>query len=67
MIQNDIRVCSAILLLKTLEVDGETMQYILQEVGMEDQMLRQLVLSVDDDTLVQLLQEKQSLNINKHD
>jgi hypothetical protein len=67
MIQNDIRVRSAILLLKTLEVDGETMQYILQEVGMEDQMLRQLVLSVDDDTLVQLLQEKQSLNINKHD
>lgn len=61
MMQNDIRVRSAILLLKTLEVDGETMQYILQEVGMEDQMLRQLVLSVDDDTLVQLLQEKQSL------
>ena len=28
-----------------MEVDGETMQYILEKVGMEDQMLRQLVMS----------------------
>jgi len=27
------------------DVDGETMQYILEKVGMEDQMLRQLMLS----------------------
>jgi hypothetical protein len=26
-------------------VDGETMQYILKKVGMEDQMLRQLIMS----------------------
>ena len=26
-------------------VDGETMQYILERVGMEDQMLRQLMLT----------------------
>lgn len=64
---NDTRVHTAIVLLKTLEIDGETMQHILQEVGMEDQILRQLIMSVDDDTLVQLLQERQSLNINKHD
>jgi len=31
--------------LQTIEVDGETMQYILEKVGMEDQMLRQLVMS----------------------
>jgi hypothetical protein len=31
--------------LRIIEVDGETMQYILEEVGMEDQMLRQLVMS----------------------
>ena len=28
-------------------VDGETMQYILERVGMEDQMLRQLMMSAD--------------------
>lgn len=33
------------LTLKGDHVDGETMQYILQKVGMEDQMLRQLMMS----------------------
>lgn len=33
--------------LRFLDVDGETMQYILKKVGMEDQMLRQLMLSAD--------------------
>lgn len=28
--------------LKEIDVDGETMQYILEEVGMEEQMLQQL-------------------------
>ena len=28
--------------LKDIEVDGETMQYILEEVGMDEQMLHQL-------------------------
>ena len=28
--------------LKEIEVDGETMQYILKEVGMDEQMLQQL-------------------------
>lgn len=30
-------------LLKKLDVDGETMEYILKKVGMEDQMANQLV------------------------
>jgi hypothetical protein len=30
-------------LLNHIEVDGETMQYILKNVGMEDQMLKQLM------------------------
>ena len=30
-------------MLKHMDVDGETMQHILKETGMEDQMLRQLV------------------------
>ena len=29
--------------LRDIDVDGETMQFILQKVGMEDQMLKQLV------------------------
>ena len=29
-------------------VDGETMQYILEKVGMEDQMLKQLIGTADD-------------------
>lgn len=32
--------------LKKVDVDGETMQYILEEVGMSDQILRQLVRKV---------------------
>ena len=28
--------------LKDIDVDGETMQYILKEIGMEEQMLHQL-------------------------
>lgn len=43
--QEDDRVNVVINILKDIEVDGETMQYIIEEVGMNDQMLRQLVLS----------------------
>ena len=32
--------------LKVIDVDGETMQYILEQVGMEDQMLNQLMSQV---------------------
>jgi hypothetical protein len=31
--------------LSHIDVDGETMQYILENVGMGDQMLRQLMMS----------------------
>ena len=34
--------------LRTIDVDGETMQYILKKVGMEDQMLKQLIGTADD-------------------
>lgn len=43
--------------LKFLEVDGETMQYILQKVGMEDQMLRQLMFLAPKDQLEDLMDE----------
>ena len=32
-------------MLKHMDVDGETMQYILKETGMDHQMLRQLMLT----------------------
>jgi hypothetical protein len=44
--------------LKVIDVDGETMQYILQQVGMEDQMLRQLVMSNPESDIKDLLEEK---------
>jgi len=40
---NDPRVEQIISMLKDLDVDGETMEYILRQVGMEDQMANQLV------------------------
>ena len=42
------KVLSVINTLKEIDVDGETMQYILQKVGMEDQMLKQLIGTADD-------------------
>jgi hypothetical protein len=39
------RVHDIIYMLKDIDVDGETMQYILNQVGMEEQMLRQLIMS----------------------
>jgi len=39
------------------DVDGETMQYILEKVGMEDQMLRQLMLSAPIDQVRDLWTE----------
>ena len=51
--------------LKYIEVDGETMQYILKRVGMEDQMLRQLAMKSDIDTLNQLIEEKRELDGDK--
>lgn len=44
--------------LKFLDVDGETMQYILEKVGMEDQMLRQLIMSNPESDIKDLLEEK---------
>jgi hypothetical protein len=31
--------------LKAMDVDGDTMEYIIKEVGMKPQMLRQLIMS----------------------
>ena len=44
-------------ILKHMGVDGETMEFILKQVGMEDQMLRQLFLKADTESLVGLFME----------
>jgi len=43
-------------------VDGETMEYILERVGMTDQMLRQLVMSNPQSDTIDLLDEKMNLD-----
>ena len=48
--------------LQTIEVDGETMQYIIEKVGMSDQMLRQLVMSNPYTDTSDLLEEKVRLS-----
>lgn len=44
-----------------MEVDGETLEAIIRKVGMEEQMLRQLVLKANEDEVRRLLEEKKSL------
>ena len=51
--------------LKEMDVDGETMQYIIESVGMKDQMLRQLVMTADIDDVEELLEEKSILEAGK--
>lgn len=43
--------------LKDIEVDGETMQYIIEKVGMKEQMLRQLMFLAPKDQLEDLMDE----------
>jgi hypothetical protein len=47
--------------LRFLEVDGETMQYILEKVGMHDQMLRQLVMSQPIEEVRYMFEEREEL------
>ena len=42
-------------------VDGETMQYILQQTGMEWQMLRQLILTMPMEQINYLIDERTEL------
>ncbi|NBT59925.1 hypothetical protein EBT16_14205 [bacterium] len=44
--------------------DGETMQFILKEVGMEWQMLRQLILEAPMEQVEYLMEEKRDLEGN---
>ena len=48
-------------ILRRMEVDGETMEFILKQVGMEEQMLRQLFLKSDNATLFGLALQKENV------
>jgi hypothetical protein len=61
------KVKEVIQILKTLDngdcVDGETMQYILEQVGMEGQILKQLVMENDYKVTKDLMREKFELDL----
>ena len=44
--------------LKRIDIDGETMQHIIEKLGMDDQMLRQLVMAKPKSQTEKLLNEK---------
>jgi hypothetical protein len=48
--------------LQTNEIDGETMENIIREVGMEDQMLRQLILTMPIEQVEPLINERKELD-----
>ena len=60
---NEARVQNIIKMLNEMDVDGETMEYIINQVGMEQQMLRQLIMSSPIEWSVRLLNEKVNLPI----
>ncbi len=57
------RVKLVIDVLKDIEVDGETMQYILSETGMEWQMLRQLIMTLPLEQVEYLVEERKDLGL----
>ena len=46
-------------------VDGETMQHILEEAGMELQMLRQLIMTAPAGLVESLVEERDNILIKK--
>jgi hypothetical protein len=48
-------------MLSHIDVDGETMEHIIKQVGMEQQILRQLIMSSPIEWSVRLLNEKVNL------
>ena len=51
-------------MLKHMDVDGETMEYILDQTGMKGQMIRQLFLKAHKDVLWDLTLERKQLERN---
>jgi hypothetical protein len=62
MTPQEIKTQAVIQQLKHMEVDGETMHYILKQVGMDEQMLRQLMMSMPMNQVEDLMEERKELN-----
>jgi hypothetical protein len=60
---NHFLVQTVIDILNEIEVDGETMQHILKETGMEWQMLRQLMLTLPIEQVEYLIEERKDLGL----
>ena len=58
MKNNKVLVDAVIILLNDIDCDGETMQFILEKVGMEYQMLRQLMMTMPIEQVEYLLAER---------
>lgn len=58
----DEKISTIIELCKDIDIDGETMEYILEKVAMTDQMLRQLVMNNPQSNIMDLLLEKVELD-----
>ena len=54
----DEKISTIIKLCNDIDIDGETMEYILEKVAMTDQMLRQLVMNNPQSNIMDLLLEK---------
>ena len=61
MNNDEVVIKSIIQDLTLIGVDGETMQHILKETGMEWQMLRQLMLSMPIEQVKYLMEEREDL------
>ena len=62
MIKRDEKVLNIINLCKDMDIDGETTEYILEKIGMTNQMLRQLVMNNPQSDTIDLLNEKIELD-----
>ena len=62
MTPQEFRTTAVIQQLKQMEVDGETMQCILKQVGMDEQMLRQLMMTMPMNQVEDLMEERKELN-----
>ena len=62
----NVAIEAIILALKQLDCDGETMENILNQTGLSDQILRQLVLKADENVLSQLVQERDEVKPHFH-
>ena len=65
MEQHATNVNRVVNILREIDVDGETMQYIIKKVGMEEQMLKQLVMSNPYTATVDVLDEMTKEIANK--